>query len=171
MRGKLAAVRSNASRLLLVAFGIAALALLVVSRGGHADTSAKPSDRMTSTDELTVHVGKAIDPEHAPGKPLFEHNCLTCHSGAVPKAPAVVWLEQLAPDAILSAMRGGIMSQEASHLTAKQQLEVAEYLTRTNLADYHPPAPPPQCKGPAMSFTGPPPAAVGFLAAAPALDD
>jgi polyvinyl alcohol dehydrogenase (cytochrome) len=160
MRGKSAAMRSIASRLLFVTFGIAALALLVVSSSGNADPSAQPSDRMTSTDELTVRVGKAIDPEHAPGKPLFEQNCLGCHSGAVPKAPAVVWLEQLAPDAILSAMRGGIMTQQASHLTAKQQLEVAEYLTRTNLADYRPPAPPPQCAGAALSFAGPPPAAV-----------
>lgn len=163
MQGKWSKLRFNAPRVLLAVFGVAALSLLVIARGGHADTPMKnPTDRMTSTSELVSHAGKAINPDKSPGKPLFTTHCAICHNGTVPKAPAVVWLQQMSPDAILNAMRHGIMQQEASGLSAKQQLQVAEYLTSTDLSDYHPPAPPPQCDRAHMAFTGPPPADVGW---------
>jgi polyvinyl alcohol dehydrogenase (cytochrome) len=123
---------------------------------------AAGGERMNSTDELISRTGEGIDLATHPGKGLFEENCLSCHSGAVPKAPAVVWLEMLAPDAILASMNGGIMSQQAAKLSDQQRVEVAEYLTRTKLADYKPPAPPPSCSGDAAKFAGSPPAKVGW---------
>lgn len=140
-----------------------ALALLTGCASGGDDASGNQQDtRMKSTDELQSRTGQSIDPDKHPGKQIFAENCLGCHSGGVPKAPAVVWLEQMAPDSILGAMRGGIMSRQASHLTPQQQVEIAEYLTRTRLADYKPPAPPPGCTGDALKFTGTPPANVGW---------
>jgi polyvinyl alcohol dehydrogenase (cytochrome) len=143
----------------------AAIALLFLAACSAASKQADGnagSNRMKSTDELVARVGNSIDPDTAPGKPLFEETCAGCHSGGVPKAPAVVWLEMMSPDAILSAIRDGIMKQEAAGLSDQQKVQVAEYLTRTSLADYRPPAPPAMCKGPAMTLAGPPPADVSW---------
>lgn len=118
--------------------------------------------RVKSTDEFVARSGAAIDPATHPGNALFAENCATCHSGRVPKAPAIVWLEMMAPDAILAAMDGGVMSQQAAHLEESQRVEIAEYLTRTSLADYTPPPDPAKCEGAAAEFSGAPPAAVGW---------
>ena len=100
---------------------------------------------MTSTDEMQSRDGPTIDVEKHPGKGLFLENCAACHNGGVPKAPQQVWLEMMAPDAILAAMNGGIMSQQAAKLSPAQRQQIAEYLTRTSLADYKTPAPPASC--------------------------
>ncbi len=126
-----------------------------------AGVSAAPP-RMQSTDELVSRSGEAIDPATHPGNALFVENCAGCHSGGVPKAPAIVWLEMMSPDAILGAMRDGVMAQQSAHLSATQQLHIAEYLSRTKLADYRPPAPPKHCGAAAAAFDGVPPAAVGW---------
>jgi polyvinyl alcohol dehydrogenase (cytochrome) len=149
--------------LLLVAAALASGCSVVdpAGAGGEAQPSNE-AQRISSVDELVSRSGEGIDVATHPGKGLFEENCLSCHSGGVPKAPAVVWLEMLAPDAILGAMNGGIMAQQAASLSAQQRVEVAEYLTRTKLADYKPPAPPPSCSGDAAAFAGAAPAKVGW---------
>ncbi len=121
-------------------------------------------ERITSTDELQSRSGPTIDVKTHPGKNLFETNCLGCHNGTVPKAPQTVWLEMMAPDAILNAMNGGIMSQQAAHLSPAERVQIAEYLTRTPLASYKPPAPPPICATNKLSFDpgASPPARVGW---------
>ncbi len=118
--------------------------------------------RIKSTDEFVARTGDAIDPATHPGNKLFAENCATCHSGRVPKAPAIVWLEMMAPDAILAAMNDGVMSGQSAHLKEEQRVAIAEYLTRTSLANYAPPPPPALCKGAASTFTGEPPAQVGW---------
>lgn len=120
------------------------------------------SGRTKNSDEFVARTGTAIDPETHPGRALFEQNCASCHMGGVPKAPAKVWLEMMAPDAILAAMRGGVMKQQAARLSPAEQEQVAEYLTRTRLADFHPPAPPKQCTGAAAEFTGAAPALLSW---------
>jgi polyvinyl alcohol dehydrogenase (cytochrome) len=126
-------------------------------------TEKTAGTRMASTDELQSRDGPTIDVKTHPGKALFEANCLSCHNGTVPKAPQTVWLEMMAPDAILGAMNGGIMSQQAAHLSAAEKVQVAEYLTRTPLASYKPPAPPPMCSAEKMAFAkNSPPARVGW---------
>ena len=142
--------------------GVILLAMAACSKGDEQAAKDAAPARMQSTDELVSRAGDAIDPANHPGKALFAENCAGCHEGGVPKAPAVVWLEMMAPDAILGAMQGGVMTREASHLTNKQQVEVAEYLTRIRLADYKPPAPPKQCVGGALKFSGDPPANIGW---------
>ncbi|WP_394729272.1 PQQ-binding-like beta-propeller repeat protein [Altererythrobacter sp. GH1-8] len=118
--------------------------------------------RVNSTDDFVTRIGTPIDPDTHPGKALFYENCAGCHSGAVPKAPAIVWLEMLEPDMVLDALNNGIMKQQAAHLSPTQRQEIAEYLARVELDDYQPPAPPPTCTGDAARFAGPPPAAVGW---------
>lgn len=120
---------------------------------------AAPS-QMASTDELQSRTGTPIDLVTHPGRALYADNCLSCHSGAVTKAPATVWLEMLEPDIVLASMQGGVMQQQAAHLTLEEQTQIAEYLVRVSLDDYQPPAAPPQCE--LVSFAGAPPAAVGW---------
>lgn len=118
---------------------------------------------MKSTDELQSRNGPTIDVARHPGKALYQTNCVGCHEGGVPKAPNTIWLEMLAPDAILNALNVGIMKQQAAHLSPAERQQIAEYLTRTPLADYRPPAPPPACDARHASFDpGSPPARVGW---------
>ena len=119
-------------------------------------------NRVASTDEFQVRFGNPIDLETHPGRQLFTQNCLACHSGAVPKAPAVVWLEMLEPDTVLTSMSEGIMQQQAAHLSEEEQLHIAEYLARSELDEYQPPAPPPACQSPALDLEAAPPAPVGW---------
>ena len=146
---------------------LALVASLFLAGGAFAFSGAvqgnpPASKRIQSTDDLISRTGPTIDVANHPGLELFQENCLFCHAGSVPKAPAVVWLEMLAPDAILKSMNGGIMSQQAAHLTEEQRRHIAEYLTRTPLADYRPPDPPVRCEGQAAVFAGNPPAKVGW---------
>lgn len=107
---------------------------------------------MQSTDELQAREGPSIDVENHPGRNLYQANCAGCHEGGVPKAPNRVWLEMMAPDAILGALNDGIMRQQAAMLEPAERLQIAEYLTRTPLADYRPPEPPPACDAAHASF-------------------
>ena len=118
--------------------------------------------RVKSTDEFVSRAGEAIDPASHPGNALFAENCATCHNGRVPKAPAPVWLEMMAPDAILASMTDGIMQAQSAHLDETQKVQIAEYLTRTSLENYEPPAGPKRCSGDKMTFDGAPPAKVGW---------
>ncbi len=130
--------------------------LLAACSPGNGDNSA---GRIASTDELTARTGPTIDPSTHPGRALFRANCVTCHDGTVPRAPAVVWLEMMAPDAVLAAMATGIMRQQAAHLSADEQRLIAEYLARTPAEAWRQEeAGPPVCAGEHARFdrTDPP---------------
>ncbi len=134
-----------------------------IERPRGADATAHlESTRVKTTDEFVARTGASIDPATHPGNALFAENCATCHSGRVPKAPAVVWLEMMAPDAVLASMNDGLMSAQAAHLSETERKRIAEYLTRTALEDFTPPPAPPACVGDAAKFEGSGPAAVGW---------
>ena len=118
--------------------------------------------RVQNTDEFVARDGAVIDATTHPGNALFMENCGTCHNGRVPKAPAQVWLEMMAPDAILASMTDGIMTAQAAHLNSDEKTKITEFLTRTSLADYQPPAPPAGCPTSRQNFSGPAPARVGW---------
>lgn len=126
------------------------------------ESTATTVQQVPSTDDLLSKTGDAIDIANHPGKALFESNCLVCHDGRVPKAPAAIWLEMMSPDALINVMKDGIMSAQASNLSTDEQLQVAEYITRTSLQDYVPPTPPAQCSADRMGFDGNPPAKVNW---------
>lgn len=132
-----------------------------------SDQSVSPDAEVTearpaSTDALVSRAGQGIDVNTHPGKALFTDNCLICHNGRVQKAPAAIWLEMMSPQALIDVMKDGIMSSQASNLTPEEQLQIAEYVTRTSLQDYVPPAPPAQCDAAHMGFEGNPPAKTGW---------
>jgi polyvinyl alcohol dehydrogenase (cytochrome) len=143
-----------------------AAALAIVAALAGAACSRKPDDprgtRVQSTNEFVQKGGDSIDPKTHPGGPIFEQHCATCHNGRVPKAPATVWLEMMAPDALLAAMNDGIMRQQAAALSADERRQVAEYLTRTSLDAYVAPKAPARCTGARAQFSGAPPARTGW---------
>ena len=144
-------------------FLAASLALAGCGSLSPAPADKAGGERITSTDELQSRSGPTIDVEKHPGKGLFLENCAGCHNGGVPKAPQQVWLEMMAPDAILAAMNGGIMKQQAAKLSGDERLQIAEYLIRTPLADYKPPQQPPMCDARHAGFdAASPPARVGW---------
>lgn len=143
--------------------GFVLAASLALSGCGQKSAEQVGGERITSTDELQSRDGPTIDIEKHPGKALFLENCASCHNGGVPKAPQQVWLEMMAPDALLAAMNGGIMTQQAAKLSPLQRQQIAEYLTRTPLADYKPPAPPASCDAQHARFDkASPPARTGW---------
>ncbi|WP_223276148.1 outer membrane protein assembly factor BamB family protein [Sphingomonas daechungensis] len=144
-----------------VCLAAAALAIGLSACGKRSEADNQAGELVQSTDEFQSRAGKPIDIENHPGKDLFENNCAMCHNGTVPKAPNQVWLEMMAPDAILAAMNGGLMSKQAASLSSQERVQIAEYLSRISLADYRPPEPPKQCSSPQLAG-GPPPAAVGW---------
>ncbi|OYY70302.1 PQQ-binding-like beta-propeller repeat protein [Sphingomonas sp. 28-63-12] len=156
----------RSGRLWFAAVAVAMLAIGGCSKSPNGKTAAAPTaagEAMRSTDELQSRNGPTIDIANHPGKGLFDKNCAGCHNGGVPKAPQQVWLEMMAPDAILAAMNGGIMSQQAAALSKTERRQIAEYLVRTPLANYHAPAPPPMCSPQSAKFdAGAPPAAIGW---------
>ena len=138
-------------RLGLFAFLAVSLALASCSETVPTEKVAG-GERIKSTDELQSRSGPTIDIEKHPGKQLFFENCAGCHNGGVPKAPQQVWLEMMAPDAILASMNGGIMRQQAANLSSDERLQIAEYLVRTPLANYQPPKQPPMCDAQNAAF-------------------
>ncbi len=136
----------------------------LLSACGGDENAGNPlqASRVKSTDEFVARSGDAIDLETHPGKELFAANCATCHDGRVPKAPATVWLEMMAPDAILGSLTGGIMTAQAAHLGDADKRHITEYLTRVSLENYRPPAAPKLCSADRMNFDGAAPAAVGW---------
>ena len=140
-----------------------AASLALVGCGSQSPADKVGGERITSTDELQSRSGPTIDVDKHPGKGLFEENCASCHNGGVPKAPQQVWLEMMAPDAILGAMNGGIMAQQSAKLSGDERRQIAEYLVRTPLADYQPPQQPPICDARHAGFDlASPPARVGW---------
>ena len=94
----------------------------------------------------------ATDREQTPGAAAYRQYCAQCHDRQVAKAPAKTFLQLMAPDAILGALAGGVMQEQARALTAAQKQQVAEYLAGVTLAEYRAPPPPPRCTGKAAQF-------------------
>ena len=86
------------------------------------------------------------------GERLYRHNCATCHEGGLPKAPHRDWLAKMAPDAVLHSLTDGIMQRFGDALRAEEKVEITEYLTGVNPADYSLPPGPEVCAGPELEF-------------------
>ncbi|MDZ7588438.1 MAG: PQQ-binding-like beta-propeller repeat protein [Parasphingorhabdus sp.] len=63
------------------------------------------------------------------GEQLFSENCVMCHNGGDPAAPALEALKQMKPEAILAALTNGKMMQQGSALSAAQKQSVTNWLT------------------------------------------
>lgn len=149
-----------ASRLGLIATAATALASAAVAMGD-SSTALMPRESLSATHG--TQAARSFDSQNHPGNRIFRENCAACHEGGMPKAPHREFLETLTPTAILHAMDEGVMQGQAAALDRVQRRQVAEYLTRTDLATYKPAPGPPICTGKAAVFDlARPPANVGW---------
>ena len=130
-------------------------------------SAASPAPQATtlkSTDDMVARSGDFGPREQMPGAALYAERCAACHNGSVPKAPHMIWLEMMRPQAIVRALEAGLMSAQGVTLSAEQKRHVAEYITREP-ADRDPraTAAAPACSSSAAQFAlSRPPAAVGW---------
>jgi polyvinyl alcohol dehydrogenase (cytochrome) len=107
--------------------------------------------------------GAAFDAEHHPGRKVYLEHCAVCHEGGVAKAPHREFLETMSPVAVVAALTAGVMQAQAAGLDPAQKQQVAEYLTRTDLAHFKPQPGAVMCQGTAHRFDmSKPPAAAGW---------
>ncbi len=86
------------------------------------------------------------------GQALFETHCLTCHGGAVSKAPEITLLNIMSASSVLRAMESGVMQEQSAKLSSSEKQRVAEYLTGQRLGDAMATRLPPACAGEAAEF-------------------
>jgi polyvinyl alcohol dehydrogenase (cytochrome) len=111
------------------------IALLALALGAGTAQAAATGAASTPADAPKAGAGdnaprfdnRATATEH-PGEPLFKQYCASCHLGQVAKAPHLMFLQMMAPDAIYGALDVGIMRSHAEKLTQEQKQQVATYL-------------------------------------------
>ena len=137
----------------LRAWAMVATLLLAIACGG--PVPEKPA--ASGPDVMAGNTGQATAPPH-PGAQPYQQHCANCHDKAVYKAPHRMFIGMMAPDAILAAMNGGVMTGMASELSPQQREAVAEYISGSSLASTREPPAPPACVGEAAKFdrTNPP---------------
>ena len=119
------------SKIMLLA--AASASLLFASCSDPADSAG--GETLGSTDEFATGEGLIADRDSLPGAKLYAENCASCHDGGVAKAPHFQWLEMMSPASIVSALSGGVMSEQGAMLSDDEKLRVAEYITRIDLSD------------------------------------
>ena len=68
-------------------------------------------------------------------KKLFDTRCGICHNGGSPEAPLLSALKLLPEERILTAMKTGIMRNQASLLTDEQHQQLAAYISEVEKRD------------------------------------
>lgn len=66
---------------------------------------------------------------------LFETRCGICHHGGSPEAPRMEALKLLPQERILTAMKTGVMKNQAAMLSDKQHQELAAYISKVASSD------------------------------------
>jgi polyvinyl alcohol dehydrogenase (cytochrome) len=77
---------------------------------------------------------RGFDPE-APGAPLYQSHCASCHNNGVARAPNPRMLQFLSPGSIYRTLTTGVMQPQAAALSDMQKRQVAEYLTNVKLTE------------------------------------
>ena len=84
--------------------------------------SAAPS---SDNDSSSILLGGSDNPKYAE---IFNNNCVSCHSGGVPRAPHLTTFQVMSADYILSTLNG-VMSAQAEGLTEIEKIGISEYIT------------------------------------------
>lgn len=131
---------------------LACLMLGTLTAGcGPADDSSAPA-ALTSTEQFQA-VGEDLGPrQEMLGAPLYAEHCASCHEGGVSRAPHLIWLEMMTPQALLASMAQGTMMAQSAHLSDEERRHIAEYLAYARFDDQAPSTPAPACTGEAGQF-------------------
>ena len=84
--------------------------------------SAAPS---TDNDSSSILLGGGNESQYAE---IFNNNCVSCHSGGVPRAPHLTTFQVMSADYILSTLNG-VMSAQAEGLSSEEKIGISEYIT------------------------------------------
>ena len=68
---------------------------------------------------------EAIDTDYVLGKQLYQARCISCHAGAMPKAPQMAALKLYQPERIIKSLTSGVMSTTGLSLSASEMQQVA----------------------------------------------
>lgn len=107
---------------------------------------------LTSTDQFQATKDDLGPRQEMPGAPLYTEHCASCHAGGVSRAPHLIWLEMMTPQALVASMTDGIMRPQSAHLNAEQRIQIAEYVSRARYDAVVPAAAAPSCIGEAAQF-------------------
>ena len=98
------------------------ISLLIYSVFFTLNLCAAPSNE---NDSSSILLGGGNESKYAE---LFNNNCVSCHSGGVPRAPHLTTFQVMSADYILSTLNG-VMSAQAEGLTKKEKIGISEYIT------------------------------------------
>ena len=74
-------------------------------------------------------------PALAAGKRVFDSHCAGCHATGVSRAPPLLYLRNLTPQSVYTALEGGTMRTLGAELSPVERKAVAEYVTNRVLAE------------------------------------
>ncbi|MEP1470143.1 MAG: PQQ-binding-like beta-propeller repeat protein [Halieaceae bacterium] len=109
-----------------------ALFLLLTIFAALASAADSPTPTTDPDSMQAINAARAAR-ESLPGRAHYEKACAVCHNGNVAKAPHRDMVGLLTVDAILNIIENGIMKEQASSFTAKERIELAEYLSGEEL--------------------------------------
>ena len=78
---------------------------------------------------------EAIDADYVLGKQLYQARCVSCHAGAMLKAPKMEVLKLHPPGHIIQSLTSGVMSTTGLSLSASEMQQVAYYITGKMASD------------------------------------
>ncbi len=122
-------------------FSLAALIAITLAACGDSQRAAAPAepeagaDKSTSAEAVTgnsdgvaaINAARTTR-ESLPGKAVYERACVSCHNGAVKKAPHKDMIGLMTPEAILAVLETGVMQANAAALSPDERKQVSEYL-------------------------------------------
>lgn len=136
--------------------GIAASAIVALGCGVTALAAGRQAGSSDDTSRYDVFGARAIDSN---GARLFAQRCAACHEGSNAKAPHRDMLQLLSPQAIMRALDGGSMVQQAQGLSTGERADIAEFLANRRPTSAAAAASLPACQAAArrFDFDEPPP--------------
>ncbi|MGB2041631.1 MAG: PQQ-binding-like beta-propeller repeat protein [Porticoccaceae bacterium] len=72
---------------------------------------------------------ETLDADYLAGEQLYQSRCVSCHAGAVLKAPQMAALKLYPPERIIESLTSGVMSTTGLSLSASEMQQVAYYMT------------------------------------------
>ena len=79
----------------------------------------------SSENDRSILLSSANESKYAE---IFNNNCVSCHSGGVPRAPHLTTFQVMSADYILSTLNG-VMSSQAEGLSEEEKVGISEYIT------------------------------------------
>jgi polyvinyl alcohol dehydrogenase (cytochrome) len=78
---------------------------------------------------------EATNDDYLVGKQLYQSRCVSCHAGAMLKAPQMEALKLYPPEYIIQSLTSGVMSTTGLSLSASEMQQVAYYVTGKMVSD------------------------------------